>query len=273
MASPVAMETWDTERPASPRPVSHALGDGLRAALVDDPVGLVLIPLVFHFPNIALEAIQARYLSYVDEQILRYPLIAIALSGGWAFALVGTLIGQALIVRRTARWVARAESLPIETELSGVFSVFPKFLIVSLLFMIAVAIGLVAIAIPAIFVVMFWGFAGQVAALGGYGVFGSFHASREAVRGKLGRWIKAAALVLGSLFLLAMGFGLIWAGVREGFADDVPLVCFVLAAAAVELVSVVFTAAWTTLYLDLAGSRAHLPEQVHEHVQEPAPSH
>jgi len=278
MTSPVATETWDTggsaaPRPASSRPVSHALGDGLRAALVDDPVGLVLVPLVFSFPNIALEAIQARYLTYVDEQILRYPLIALALTAGWAFALVGRLIGQALVIRRTARWVARGESLPMEDELHGVFSVFPKFLVVSLLFMIAVAVGLVAIAIPAIFVVMLWGFAGQVAALGGFGIFGSFHASREAVRGKLVRWIKAAALVLGSLFLLAMGFGLIWAGVREGFGDDVPIVCFVLAAAAVELVSVVFTAAWTSLYLDLAGTRARVPEHIHEHTSEPAPSH
>jgi hypothetical protein len=241
------------------------LGSGLRAALVDDPVGLVLIPLVFCFPNIALEAIQARYLSYVDEQILRYPLIALALSLGWGFALVGRLIGQALVVRRTARWIERGESLPLEEELHGVFTVFPTFLVVSLLFMVAVAVGLVAIAIPAIAVVMFWGFAGQVSALGGFGIFGSFHASREAVRGKLRRWITAAALVLGSLVILATGFGLIWAGVREGFGDDVPIFYFVLAAGAVELVSVVFTAAWTALYLDLAASRTHLPEVAASH--------
>lgn len=260
MTAPAAIESWDTGRP-----VSRALGAGLRAALVDDPVGLVLIPLVFCFPNIALEAIQARYLSYVDEQVLRYPLVGLALSVGWGFALVGRLIGQALVIRRTARWIERGESLPLESELQGVFAVFPTFLVVSLLFMVAVAIGLVAIAIPAIAVVMFWGFAGQVSALGGFGIFGSFHASREAVRGKLRRWLTAAALVLGSLVILATGFGLIWSGVREGLGGDVPIVYFVLAAGAVELVSVVFTAAWTALYLDLAGPRVHLPETAASH--------
>jgi hypothetical protein len=260
MTAPAAIESWDTERP-----VSRALGDGLRAALVEDPVGLVLIPLVFYFPAIALEAIQSRYLSYTGEEVSRYPLVGIALSLGWAFALVGQLIGQALVIRRSARLVQHGESLPLEEELHGVFTVFPAFLVVSLLFMIAVVVGLVAFAIPAILVVMFWGFAGQVSALGGKSLFGSFHASREAVRGKLRRWIAAAALVLGTLVLLATGFGLVWAGVRDGFGDDVPIVAFVLAAGAVELVSVVFTAAWTALYLDLAGPRAHVPETPASH--------
>jgi hypothetical protein len=270
MTAPAAIESWDTGRP-----VSRALGNGLRAALVDDPVGLVLIPLVFHFPNIALEAIQARYLTYLDEQVLRYPLVAIALSVGWVFALVGRLIGQAMVIRRTARWIEHGESLPLENELHGVFTVFPKFLVVSLLFMLAVAIGLVgvaipairfvAVAIPAIAVVMFWGFAGQVSALGGFGIFGSFHASREAVRGKLKRWITAAALVLGALVILATGCGLIWRGVGEALGGDVPIVYFVLAAGAVELVSVVFTAVWTSLYLDLAGHGTHLTETAASH--------
>jgi hypothetical protein len=184
---------------------------------------------------------------------------------GWIFALVGRLIGQALVIRRTARLIQHGDSLPLEEELHGVFTVFPTFLVVSLLFMIAVAVGLVAIAIPAILVVMFWGFAGQVSALGDKSIFGSFHASREAVRGKLWRWIAAAAIVLGTLVLLATGFGFIWSGVREGLADDTPIVGFVLAAAAVELVSVVFTATWTSLYLDLAGPRAHLPETPASH--------
>lgn len=261
MSSPALVEPWDTDRP-----VSHVLGDGLRAALVDDPVGLVLIPLVFYFPNVALEAIQARYLSFVDEQVLHHPLIALALSVGWGFALVGRLIGQALVVRRTAAWVERQESLPLEHELAGIFHVFPTFLVVSLLFMLAVVLGLVFLALPALIVVMFWGFAGQSAALGGVGIFGAFAASREAVRGKLRRWMGAAILVLLTLVLLATGFGLIWAGVREGFAGgDIPLICFVLAAGAVELVSVVFTAVWTALYLDLAGLRAAHPEQAPSH--------
>jgi len=255
MTSPAAIETWDTERP-----VSRALGDGLRAALVDDPIGLVLIPLVFHFPYIALEGIQARYLDYVDEQAVRHPLIALALTGGWLFAFVGRLIGQALVIRRTARWVEHAESLPLESELSGVFVVLPKFLVVSILFMAAVLLGLGLLAIPALLVVLFWGFASQAAALGGTGILGAFRLSRYAVRGKIGRWSLAAALVLGTLVLLAAGFGFLWSGVREGFGDDIPLPFFVLAAGALELVSVVFTATWTALYLDLAGPRPHLPE-------------
>lgn len=260
MTSPAAIESWDTGRP-----VSRVLGDGLRAPLVDDPVGLVLIPLVFYFPNIALEAIQARYLNYMGEEVTRYPLVAAALSVGWGFALVGRLIGQALVIRRTARLLEHGESLPLENELAGVFTVFPTFLVVSLLFMVAVAVGLVAIAIPAIAVVMFWGFAGQVSALGGKGIFAPFHASREAVRGKLKRWIAAAALVLGALVFLATGFGFIWSGVRDAFGDEVPIVCFVLAAGAVELVSVVFTATWTALYLDLEGKRAQRLESPASH--------
>src|SRR5262249_22951962 len=196
---------------------------------------------------------------------LRYPLIAFALSAGWSFALVGRLIGQALVVRRTARWVEHAESLPLESELGGIFIVFPVFLVVSLLFMVAVAFGLVLLAVPAILVVLFWGFAGQAAALGRTGILGAFRASREAVRGKIKRWLVAAALVLGALVVLATGFGFIWAGVREGFADDIPLTFFVLAAGAVELVTVVFTAVWTSLYFDLAGPRAHLRETPPSH--------
>lgn len=260
MTAPAAIESWDTGRP-----VSRALGSGLRAALVDDPIGLVLIPLVFYFPSIALEAIQSKYLSYMGEEISRYPLAALALSLGWGFALVGRLIGQALVIRRTAALLEHSRSLPLEEELHGVFQVFPRFLVVSLLLMVAVAVGLVALAIPAIAVVMFWGFAGQVSALGGFGILGSFHASREAVRGRLRRWIAAAALVLGSLVILAAGYGFIWSGVREAFSDDVPIVCFVIAAGAVELVSVVFTATWTALYLDLAGHGAHALETPASH--------
>ena len=235
------------------RRVSRALGDGLRAALVEDPVGLVLIPLVFHFPNVALEAIQARYLTYVDDQVLHHPAVAFALSAGWAFALVGRLIGQALVIRRTANWLGRHESLPLEAELAGVIRVFPTFLVVSLLFMLAVVVGLVLLALPALAAVTLWGFAGQAAALGGVGVIGAFARSRQAVRGRLGRWAGAAILVLGALVLLASGFGLIWPGIREAFTGEVPFPLYLVAAGAVELVSVVFTAAWTALYLDLSG--------------------
>jgi hypothetical protein len=209
---------------------------------------------------VALEAIQARYLTYVDEQLLRHPPIAFALSAGWAFALVGRLIGQALVIRRTARWLEHRESLPLEHELTGVMRVFPTFLVVSLLFMLAVVVGLVLLAVPAIVAVTIWGFAGQVAALGGVGIFGSFARSRDAVRGRLVRWGGAAILVLGALVVLASGFGLIWTGLREVFTGEVPFLAFLIAAGAVELVSVVFTAAWTALYLDLTGARGPAPE-------------
>jgi len=264
MSSPTVVDSWVVTRP-----VSRVLGDGLRAALVEDPVGLVLIPLVFHFPNVALEAIQARYLSYVDDQLLRHPPIAAALSAGWAFALVGRLIGQALVVRRTARWLEHRESLPLETELTGVMRVFPTFLVVSLMFMLAVVIGLVLLAVPALVVVTLWGFAGQAAALGGVGILGAFATSRYAVRGKLMRWGAAAFLVLGALVVLASGFGLVWTGLRELFTGEVPFLLFLGAAGAVELVSVVFTATWTALYLDLRGARGPLPEPP----LEPAASH
>jgi len=264
MSSPTVVDSWVVTRP-----VSRVLGDGLRAALVDDPVGLVLVPLVFHFPNVALEAIQARYLTYVDDQLLRHPPIAFALSAGWAFALVGRLIGQALVVRRTARWLEHHESLPLDLELTGVMRVFPTFLVVSLLFMLAVVVGLVMLAVPALVAVTLWGFAGQAAALGGVGVLGAFGASRQAVRGKLLRWGGAALLVLGALVVLASGFGLIWTGLRELFTDEVPFLLFLGAAAAVELVSVVFTATWTALYLDLSGAGGRLVEPL----PEPAPSH
>jgi len=82
--------------------VPHALGDGLRAALIEDPVGLVILPLILHFPNVVLEALQARFAGDLEGEVLRNAPLGLALSVGWGFALAGRLLGQALVIRRTA---------------------------------------------------------------------------------------------------------------------------------------------------------------------------
>jgi len=251
MASEVAM----TQPTGPARPVHHALGDGLRAALIEDPVGLVILPLVLHFPNMVLEALQARFAGDLEGEILRNAPLGLALSVGWGFALAGRLLGQALVIRRTAARLTRGESRLLEEEFEGVFSHFPAFVVVFLLFWAAFLFGFLAFVLPGLVAFYLWGFAAQAAALEPGGIGTAFRKSRAVVRGRRRRWLVGAGLSVAGLAAVAVGASVVWAGVDEAFRGSVPFSVYIAAFGAVELVTVVFTAVWTALYLDLDRAR------------------
>jgi hypothetical protein len=246
-----------TTEPAGPgRPVHQALGDGLRAALIEDPVGLVILPLILHFPNMVLEALQARFAGDLEGEILRSPALGLAISIGWGFALAGRLLGQALVIRRTAARLRHGESRLLEAEFEGVFAHFPAFVVVFLLFWAAFLSGFVFFVLPGLVIFYLWGFAAQAAALepGGIGI--AFRRSRAVLHGQGRRWLTGAGLSVAALALVAIGAGVLWAGVDEAFQGNVPFGVYIAAFGAMELVTVVFAAVWTALYLDLERGRA-----------------
>lgn len=244
--------------PSTPvaRSIYAVLGDGLRAVLIEDPVGLLLVPFLLRFPNIALESIQARFGSGLESASVRSPALGFVVLVGWVVALVGLLLSQCFVIRRVAARIESGQARTLESEFEGVFQTFPGYLVVSLLFMAALLTGLVLLAVPALLVIYFWSFAGQAAALDRVGIAGAFARARDAVRGQFGRWLAGAALVLGGLVLFGIGARFIWAGIQEAHRGSVPLGIVLVAWAVVEFVSVVFTAAWTGFYLDLARERA-----------------
>jgi hypothetical protein len=244
-----------TPRTGLSRPVHHALGDGLRAALIEDPVGLVALPLILHFPNVVLEALQGRFAGDLEGEILRSPPLGLALSVGWGFALAGRLLGQALVIRRTAARLTRGESRLLEEEFEGVFAHFPAFVVVFLLFWAAFLLGLVVFVLPGLLVFYLWGFAAQPAALEPGGIGAAFRRSQAVVRGRRRRWLAGAGLSIAGLATIAVGASAVWAGVVEAFGGNVPFGVYIAAFGGMELVAVVFTAVWTALYLDLDQAR------------------
>ena len=251
MTSPSAMPL-----PAGPlRPVPHALGDGLRAALIEDPVGLVLLPLILHFPNVVLEALQARFAGDLEGEVLRNAPLGLALSVGWGFALAGRLLGQALVIRRTAARLTRGESRTLEEEFEGVFTHFPAFVVVFLLFWALFLFGLIVFVLPGVLAFYLWGFSSQAAALEPGGIGSAFRRSRAVVRGRRRRWLTGAGLSIAGLAMVAVGASAVWAGVSEALGGDVPFGVYIAAFGAVELVTVVFAAVWTALYVDLDQAR------------------
>lgn len=243
---------------AARRPVRRALGDGLRAALVEDPVGIVLVPLILHFPNMVLEALQARFAGELEGEALRSPAVGLALAAGWGCALAGRLLGQALVIRRTASRLSPGAPPPLDEEFSALPRRFPVFVAVFLLFWAVFLLGFLALVLPGLAILFLWGFAPQAAILEPGGVATAFARSRAALRGQAPRWLAGAALALSGLAAVAVGAGILWAGVDELFAGAVPFAAYIAAFAGVELVTVVFAAVWTALYLDLR-PQGHLP--------------
>jgi hypothetical protein len=244
------------------RPVHHALGDGLRAALVEDPLGLVLVPLVLHFPYMVLEALRARFPTGLDVEVTHNVLIGPALSLGLGFALAGLLLGQALVIRRTAGRLTPGPERSLTEEFEGVFARFPTFIVVFLLFWMAFLTGFVLFLFPGLLVLYLWGFAPQATMLDPDGILSAFRKSRRVTVGQTGRWLWGAALAVAGLTLVAVGAALLWAGVSEAFGRDVPFGVYLVGFGFVEFVTVVFAAVWTGLYLDLerlqaARARAH----------------
>jgi hypothetical protein len=232
------------------RPVQVALGLGLRAALVSDPVGLVLIPLVFRCPNVALEALQAKFVGPVDPAQLE-PLVAFAFLVGWGLALIGLTLSQAFIIRRTASWIQNGTGVPIEREMESIFAVFPSFLAVSLLFWGMLFLGLFLLILPGLAVLYFFGFAQQIVVLERVGILESFRRARQLVRGRFGRWAASALWVAGGVLASVIGLRLIWVGIQEAMGGDVPFVLWAAVFFAIEMVSVLFTVCWTAIYVDL----------------------
>jgi hypothetical protein len=238
-------------RPGAARPVHHALGDGLRAALVEDPVGLVLVPLVLHFPYMVIEALRARFRSGLDVELTHNALVGPVLSLGLGFALAGLLLGQALVIHRTAGRLTPGPERSLGEEFEGVFARFPGFIVVFLLFWMAFLTGFVLFLLPGLVVLYLWGFAPQAAVLDPDGILGAFRRSRHVTLGQTGRWLWGAALAVVGLTAIAVGAALLWAGVAEAFGGDVPFGVYLVAFGLVEFVTIVFTAVWTGLYLDL----------------------
>ena len=253
MSSPIE----STPLPHSRPPVHRVLATGLRAALVSDPFGLLVVPLIFYFPNIVLEALQARFTHGLEIEILDQPLVAAVVAIGWAFALAGRLIGQAVVIRRTTDWLTGGGARSREEDFAILAPRFPVFIAVFLLFCLALLTGFVLFMLPGLLVLHLWGFAPQVAALEPAGVLGAFRRSRHVVLHQRRRWLAGTVLAVGALALVASGAALVWSGVSDGFGTDVPFGVYVLAFALVEFVAILFGASWTALYVDLdAGRRA-----------------
>jgi hypothetical protein len=241
--------------PGAARPVHHALGDGLRASLVEDPLGLVLIPLLLHFPYMVIEALRARFRTGLDVELMHSALVGPVLSLGLGFALAGLLLGQALVIRRTAGRLTPGPERGLGEEFEGVFARFPSFIVVFLLFWMAFLTGFVLFLLPGLLVLYLWGFSPQAAVLDPDGILSAFRRSRRSTVGQTGRWLWGAALAVAGLTVIAVGAALLWAGVAEAYGGDVPFGIYIVAFGLVELVTVVFTAVWTALYLDLEHTR------------------
>jgi hypothetical protein len=264
------MQQTMVEPHAPGRPVHFALGLGMRAALISDPIGLVFIPLVFRFPNVALEALQAGYLGALDPGRLEQPLIAFAMFVGWGFALVGLTLSQALLIRRTASWMRSGTAAPLEREFEAIFASFPTFLAVSLLFWGMLFLGMFLLLLPGIAVLFFYGFAPQAAVLERVGLFESFRRSRRLVRGHFGRWVVGVLMIAGGVLASVVGLRLIWLGVHEALGGDVPFGLWVVAFFVIELVSVLFTVSWTAMYVDLTQQYESLTDSMLPEAREAA---
>jgi hypothetical protein len=225
------------------------MGEGLLAAVVRDPVGILLVPMIFHAPAIGFTALEFVVLGYAAD-----PMKPAERTSGWMIAevLVKTVcwwMASLWIILRTENCITQRGERFEQTFTRQISRLLP-YTGAYLLFSIGAGISTLLCIVPVFFFLYFFAFAPLAVAIERIGVIEAFGYSRRVVRGAAGRWILAMVFLVVVCALLIFLASMVMISFHVLFPGDFSALGLVGLMIFSSLVSIVALAVWTSVFLD-----------------------